>query len=775
MKRILATLCGLAAAAVHAQTVPPTDWAPIDAAVRAQIAAGQVPGAVLVVGDAEHVWLRRAWGRRSVAPREERLSPDTVFDLASLTKPLCTATATLQLAERGELQLDEPVARRWPAFAANGKDAITPRQLLSHSSGLRAGFTWAPGEPGSAATRKLLAERPIHAPGSTRLYSDLNFIALGLLVQHVAGEPLDRYCRGHVFAPLGMNDTGFHPRAVKLGRIAPTEPLGAGWLRGVVHDPTARRMGGVAGHAGLFGTADDLARFAQALLLRSPQAPLSQASIAALQRPAGPTTQSAWQGLGWELMPPLAAERDALPPLGGIEHTGYTGTGLWIDFVQKRFVVLLTSRLYPDGRGDARPLRRQALSLLSSLAPAVGPSQLAQYDPAFEQLLTAVRATPSAPAVRTGIDVLREQGYAALQGRRVGLITNLSAVDAHGWRTLDRLRHARGVQLVRVFTPEHGLYGDVEGRVASGTEAFSGLPLVSLYGRELRPTPVMLEGLDTLVFDIQDAGARFFTYISTLDGALRAAATAGVRVVVLDRPNPVGGDRVGGPMLDPALVSFTATAPMPVLHGMTIGEMARFLAARQREEGGPPVDLQVIAMQGWRRGMRFAQTGLDWVPPSPNLRRPSTALLYPGAAWVEGANVSVGRGTDHPFEWIGAPWISGERWAQALRELALPGVEISPVAFEPQAAPYRGRRCEGVALRITDAERFDAVLLAAAMVRTLHRLWPGTFEAGKTVGMVGSAASLEDIEGDVDLRDLSSRWAEDRAAFMRARADALLY
>ena len=379
----------------------------------------------------------------------------------------------------------------------------------------------------------------------------------------------------------------------------------------------------------------------------------------------------------------------------------------------------------------------------------------------------------------TGIDVLRQQGYAALQGRRVGLVTHAAAVDRHGWRTLDRLRRAPGVQLVRVFTPEHGLNADAEGRIASGTEAFSGLPLVSLYGQTPRPPPESLQDLDTLVIDLQDAGARFYTYLATLGESLRAAAKAGLKVIVLDRPNPARADRVAGPMLDPARRSFTAWATLPVQHGMTIGELARYLAAELRADEGLEVDLQVVAMRGYRRSMSFEQTGLDWVPPSPNLRRPLTALLYPGVAWVEGAPVSVGRGTGHPFEWVGAPWVDGARLAQALAALALPGLAVQAVEFVPQGAaalvPYAGQRCQGVALRITDRERFDASLLGAALVQALHRLWPERFHAERTLGMVGSADTLQQLRDGLPPAEARTRWEAGWGDFARRRAAALLY
>ncbi len=738
-------------------------WAPLDAVVRAQMSAGQIPGAVLVFGDAQHIWLRRAWGARSQQPGTEPMTVDTIFDLASLTKVVVTTTAVLQLQERGVLQLDAPAARYWPAFAAHGKQAITVRQLLAHRSGLRADLDLRSDWRGAEAARqRVINETPVLSPNTRTLYSDINFLVLGEIVQRMSGLSLSAYAQRHILGPLGMHDTCFLPNRRLRDRIAPTEPFKGAMLRGTVHDPTARRMGGMAGHAGLFGTADDLARFAQAMLRRD--GILKSDTMDAMREPQNlgddPTTPD-WRGLGWQLQPPLAANRDDLAPLGAIGHTGYTGTGLWIDFVQGRFVVLLSNRVHPDGHGNAQPLRHQVLALLSSLAPPVaGPA----------------RTVPDAiPTVGTGMDVLRGAGYAALQGRRVGLITQLAALDSRGWRTLDRLRWAPGVTLVKVFSPEHGLYGDAEGRVPSGTEPMSGLPLLSLYGATLRPDAAMLRDIDTLVFDVQDAGARFFTYISTLSLAMEAAAENGLRFVVLDRPNPVGADRVGGPVLDAGLQSFTAPAGLPVLHGMTIGELARWFLEDIHTRRGLDLDLQVVPMQGYKRGMRFEQTGLDWVPPSPNLRTPITALLYPGVAWIEGANVSVGRGTPRPFEWVGAPWIDKFQLAQALNAEALPGLTFVATDFTPEAGPFRGRLSQGVQIRVLDRALVDAPLMGALLVRTLARLWPKVFDANKTLAMVGSQQTLDALREGTDLTEVVGSWRPGLAAFRARRERYLLY
>jgi uncharacterized protein YbbC (DUF1343 family) len=736
----------------------PKDWTPIDAAVRAQIAAGRLPGAVLVFGDAEHVWLRRAWGARAREPRTQAMTVDTIFDLASLTKVVATTTAVLQLVEHGRLQLDAPAAHYWPGFAANGKQSITVRELLSHRSGLRAGLDLAGEWAGRAeALRRVLEETPVVPPGTRSLYSDINFIVLGELVRRVSGLPLEVYAQRRIFDPLGMHDTGFRPSRHSRRSVAPTEMLAGQPLHGVVHDPTARRMGGVAGHAGLFGTADDLSRFAQALLQR--RIVLSSASIDAMRQPESVDTDD-WRGLGWQLQAPLVANRDDLAPLGTVGHTGYTGTGLWIDFVQGRFVVLLSNRLHPDGGGDAQPLRRQVLALLAGLAPPMD---------------AAARSPPEPPRVATGIDELRAEDYASLAGRRIGLITHLAGIDSRGWRTLDRLRWAPGLTLVKVFSPEHGLYGDAEGAVASGTEPFSELPLLSLYGSMRRPDASMLQDIDTLVFDVQDAGARFFTYISTMAEAMEAAAEHGMRFVVLDRPNPIRADRVGGPVLDDGRQSFTGPAGLPVQHGMTAGELAEWFRDDIRGRRGLDVDLRVVAMRGYRRAMWFDQTGLDWVPPSPNLRTPTTAMLYPGVAWIEAANVSVGRGTEHPFEWLGAPWIDALRFAEALNEAALPGLRFEPVDFTPAAGPYRGRRCHGVHVRLIERNLADPSMLGAVLIRTLARLWPESFKADRTLALVGSGQTLRELRAGASLTDVEAHWKLRLGEFLARRERYLKY
>jgi uncharacterized protein YbbC (DUF1343 family) len=387
-----------------------------------------------------------------------------------------------------------------------------------------------------------------------------------------------------------------------------------------------------------------------------------------------------------------------------------------------------------------------------------------------------VSAAPSLAAaagarVLTGVDVLVAEGFAQLSGLRVGVITNQTGRDALGRRTIDLLRAAPEVRLAAIFSPEHGLNGDREGRIESAIDAASGLPVHSLYGASRRPTAGMLSSVDALVIDLQDVGARFFTYVTTMAYAMEAAAQSGLQVVVLDRPNPIGPAGVRGPMLDPALRSFTGYLAMPVQHAMTIGEVAAMFE-RENRVGGR---LNVIAMRGYRRDLWFDQTGLAWIAPSPNLRSLDEAILYPGVALIEGTNVSVGRGTQSPFEIVGAPWIDGQALAKALNGRDLRGVRLDPVQFTPAQDPYAGRLCQGVRITLADRAAFDAPRLGVELAAALRRLHPGRFNIEGMLGNLGSRESLAALAAGEDAGAIAATWGPALRSFEALRANYLLY
>ena len=454
---------------------------------------------------------------------------------------------------------------------------------------------------------------------------------------------------------------------------------------------------------------------------------------------------------GWDVQTPYSGNRGELfPPGSGFGHTGFTGTSLWIDPASQTAVILLTNSVHPDGKGDVRRLRGQVATIAAS---ALGPSPM------------------EAKPVLTGLDVLERDGFAALKGRHVGLVTNHTGVDRDGRSAIDLLSKADGVTLVALFSPEHGIRGAVDEKVDDGKDEKTGLPIYSLYGSRKKPTAETLKGIDTLVFDIQDAGCRFYTYESTLGGVLEAAAENKIAVVVLDRPNPLGGVEVEGPVLDAGRESFTGYHTLPVRHGLTVGELARLFNG-ERKIGA---DLEVIPMENWRRGDLYDATGLRWINPSPNLRSPRRALLYPGIGLLETTNVSVGRGTDRPFEWIGAPWIDGPKLAAALAKEDLPGVRFVPAGRRRRAAPTRARNATACRFSWTTGRASARCGPAMALACALRKLYPDDWKADGYDRLLCNAATLDALKRGATWQQLEKGWQTELIRFRERRRPYLLY
>ena len=748
------------------------------------VAQGKIPGGVVLVGHNGRVVYRKAFGSRSLEPVREAMTVDTIFDLASLTKCVATTTAVMQLIEEGRIRLNDPVAVYLPEFAQNGKGQITVRELLTHFSGLPPDLDLKqPWEGRTAAFNMAMQVKPIYPPGSRFLYSDINFETLGFLVEKVSGMPLNEYATAKIFKPLGMNHTTFLPPAAWLPRIAPTQYDEHGkMLRGTVHDPTARLMGGVAGHAGLFSTADDLAIFAQELL--SGDKILSRLSIEKMSTPQQPATASSLRGLGWDIDSAFSTNRGELLPVGSFGHTGFTGTSLWVDPVTDTYIVLLTNRVHPNGHGSVVSLRsRVATAVAASLHLTVSESsklRLARITGYNESQMAERRLTARNGEVKTGIDVLEEDDFRELHPDtahpvRVGLVTNQTALDAHGQRTADILAHAPGIRLAAIFSPEHGFAGNLDTTaIGNSRDAATGAPIYSVYGdtdAKRRPTAAELAGLDVIVYDIQDVGVRFYTYESTLGYFLEAAAKAGKEIIVLDRPNPLGGAYVQGPIADAGRESFVSYWQTPVRHGMTVGELARMFNG-ERAIGAK---LSVIPMQGWMRGDWFDSTGRVWVNPSPNMRSLTAAVLYPGIGMIEGTNISVGRGTGTPFELVGAPWIDASSLAAYLNARAIDGVRFVPVDFTPDASSYAGQKCGGVNLIVTDRDALDAPELGLEMAAALEHLYPDNYKIAALDGLMRNKATLDALLADEDPRRIAEDWQDALAKFQPVRAKYLLY
>ncbi len=631
--------------------------AKIDDAVRAALERGDAPGVVVVVVHKGAVVFRKAYGNRGLQPEKTAMLPEIVFDMASLTKPIATATAIMLLIEHGKLKVSDPLALHLPAFRRKETEMITVEQMLLHTSGFIADNPLKDYESGAdQAWERLFKLKPTQEPGSKFTYSDVNYILLAKIVETISGQPLDAFTHKHVFAPLGMNETTFKPQDKLKERAAPTEKRGNAWMIGEVHDPRSFALGGVAGHAGLFSTADDCAVFTQMLLNGGQydgKRVLDAQTVKLMTTPREVPLAGAKKGLrtyGWDVQTGYSSNRGELFPSGeSFGHTGFTGTSIWIDPKSQSAVIILSNRVHPNGKGNVTKLRGQVATLAAS---------------------AILNAKPGKSGFKPGIDVLAEENFARLQGRKVGLVTNQTGQDMSGAATIDLLHKAPGVTLVALFSPEHGIRGALDEKVADSKDAKTGLPIWSLYGERRKPTTATLKGIDTLVYDIQDAGCRFYTYISTLGLVLEAAAENKLKVVVLDRPNPIGGVAVEGPVLDAGKESFVGYHRLPIRHGMTVGELA-LLFTKERKIGA---DLEVVPMRGWRRGDFYDATGLTWVHPSPNLRSLNAALTYPGIGILETTNLSVGRGTERPFEWIGAPWLDGRKLAAGLAQEHLAGV-----------------------------------------------------------------------------------------------------
>jgi SSS family transporter len=850
-------ICVSASAQVKA-TAP--DFTPVSTLINDAISAHKLPGAVVVIGHDDKVVLENAYGVRKLAGEPgldgkpspaEPMTEDTIFDMASLSKCLATATAIMQLYEQGKIaSFDDPVEKYLPAFNPEHDPArthVTLRMLLTHTSGEGPDVSlkdpWGLASPDKAEGIHLALTTPLmSAPGVTFRYSDINFILLGDLIQTLSGQPEDEYAAEHIFAPLGMFHTRYLPFAKACGEV---QPLGAAivwsslpegttcgpatWsgkviadtaptthdnegtaatnpdydhlLRGTVNDPTTRRMGGVAGHAGVFSTAHDVSLFAQALLDKllhnTGPFPLKQSTLQLMTSPEQPGHSPAdvtglpsgqypsrsnhhVRGFGWDIDSDFSRPRGTIFPIGSFGHTGFTGTSLWMDPISDTYVILLANAIHAHGnppishlRGDVATAAAIALGITTELSSR--PEQSEAERPAG---VTARLST------LTGIDVLESTHFAALKGfHRIGLFTNQSGLDEHGARTIDILHQA--VPLTTLFTPEHGITASLDTEnIASSIDAATKLPILSLYGAKTsdrRPTHEQLKNLDAVVIDLQDAGVRFWTYEAATAYFLEAAALEQVdfhhklEIILLDRPNPIGGVAVQGPVSDPGLESYVNTLPLPVRHGLTLGELARYIVIKEHLF----VSITVVPMQRWSRTQYFSDTGLPWTPPSPNLRTPEAAILYPALGLIETTNVSVGRGTDHPFSFFGAGWMNASDVVAALNARKIPGVSFiattEVIAEDKNQYPFHGATISALHLTVTDPDALNTPELGIEILSVLHRLYPVAFKLERVQRLLCSKATLDALTHGDDPRSIANSWDVSIEAFKTARAKSLLY
>ena len=868
------------------------------------------------------------------------MTEDTIFDMASLTKDLATATAVMQLYEQGKFQFDDPIEKYLPAFNPDHdptRAKVTLRMLLTHTSGEGPDVSlkdpWGLATPDKTEGFRRALTAPLDNPPAAKfLYSDINFILLGDLVETLSGQPEDVYARDHIFKPLGMTETRYLPLAKACGphkvvgaaiewaptppgriayacppgdwstsllpRIAPTthddeakadpttNPHFDILTRGTVHDPTTRRMGGVAGHAGVFSTAHDISLYASALLEKllhnTGPFPLKQSTLQLMTQPEQPghnpsqipAAQAAnddaikagdppaapglaphypaikgqdLRGYGWDIDTAFSKPRGMIFPIGSFGHTGFTGTTLWMDPTSDTYVVLLSNAVHPRGntpisnlRGQVATAAAKALHLdftrelkngyrtqLQSIRDQLNCGQPnVNCDPVvrkpelkIESISTT--ATLSTPTL-TGIDILEQTKAAALHvlstsadgSLNIGLLTNQNGLDSQGHRTIDYLASLAPtkIHLTTLFSPEHGITGHLDQTsISSETDPVTGLHVTSLYGAhdaDRRPTHDQLKDLDAVVIDLQDAGVPFWTYESVLGYFLEAAGHEvhdyqhNLNIIVLDRPNPVGGLAVQGPMVDPDKTSYVAYMPIPIRHGLTYGELAQYINKAKHLEA----PLAVITMQNWRRSMFWQDTHLPWVNPSPNLRSAEAAILYPALGLIESTNISVGRGTTHPFSFFGAgtpsqkptistatgglatesgakepqkPWFVAKTVADALTARHIPGVTFTPateaIIEDANHYPFHGQTIEAVHVTATDPAILDTPELGVEILAVLHRLYPAQFHLDRAKTLLCNQSTLDAITRGDDPRTIAASWTPALDDFKAARTAILLY
>jgi beta-glucosidase-like glycosyl hydrolase/uncharacterized protein YbbC (DUF1343 family) len=729
---------------------------------------GAFPGGVLAVGHRGALVHLHPFGRLAYDDDGPPVREDTIYDLASLTKVVATTTMAMILVDEGRLDLDERVQDFLPLFQGPGKDEVTVRQLLTHSSGVD---WWAPLfkelEGPEAYLERIQAMELAYEPGTKYKYSDLGMILLGEILARVAGRPLDDFVRARVFEPLQMTDTLYRPGADLLQRIAPTErdEWRGRMVRGEVHDENAFALGGIAPHAGLFSTAGDLSRFAQMLLnggVLEHHRIVSRGTVELFTRKAveGESTRA----LGWDTKSPEKSTAGSYFSPRSFGHTGFTGTSIWVDPDRELFVILLTNRVHPTRDNQ----------LIRKARPAVADAVVNALTDEYREL----PAPEPEVAVEAGLDRIAAGEDFGLRGKRLGLVVHAASVTVDGSHAIDVLRD-RGLNVVRLFTPEHGLQSRAAAgeHVDSGRDGVSGLPVVSLYGDHRKPTKKDLKRLDALVFDLQGAGVRFYTYVSTMILCLEAAAERGLEFVVLDRPNPLGGERIEGPVSAPRDIvpeSFVNMAPGPLVHGLTLGEMARYVNQRLKK----PARLTVVPMRGWERHMTWLDTGRSWVPPSPNLRSPEAAIAYPGVCLLEASVVSAGRGSPEPFLYFGAPWLRPSQL-----QVSAPGFNLEPVSFTPESSPaapnpkFVGQQCRGMRVRVTDPKAAEPYRLGIELVAALRSEpefeWRRDGEA--LTWLVGTRRLLDNLHSGKTVEEIIEADTADHEAWRRERESALLY
>jgi uncharacterized protein YbbC (DUF1343 family)/CubicO group peptidase (beta-lactamase class C family) len=675
----------------------------IKKAFKEALKESQAPGGVLYIGDSHSTHLHIASGNRQTFPKMKPAKKDTLYDLASVTKVVGTATAIMQLRDLQKLSLDQPITDFVPLPELN---QITLKHLLTHTSGLVAVERYFTSMTSLDAMLQRYAKEGIeYLPNVEHLYSDVGYMLLGRVVEEASREPLDTYCNKHIFTPLDMNRTSYNPPKAWLNNCAPTEndPWRGKLVHGEVHDENTWAVGGISGHAGIFSNALDLAKFCRGLMTGKILKLDSLREMTTMNiKPLYP-----WQGLGWQIDPWSTKKTGFLPSRVAFGHTGWTGTSIWMDLDKDLFTILLSNTCHPNREDrDNETLRR-------IVHTAIGNSFYTHTN------------------THTGLDRLIRENFKVIEDRRIALLTNHAAVDQHGRHILDVLGYAPDLQLKRLYSPEHGIRGQAEaGEKIEGQE--SSIPVTSLYGKQKAPELDELKQIDVFLIDLQDIGARYYTYMATMKACLEACAQADVPVVVLDRPNPVNGITIEGPIAQntTSLVSSTA---IPIRHGMTMGELAVWFQENDLKHANLQLDINYL--DNWQPHRMFDECTLPWFPPSPNMPDPHTALLYVGTCLIEGTNLNEGRGTETPFKILGAPWLDTKAVLKEISPKDSVGCRLESKKYTPVSIPgkasnpkYNNEECNGIRIHIHEPKKVHAFQLTIAVLTAIQKIQPDKLE-----------------------------------------------
>jgi uncharacterized protein YbbC (DUF1343 family) len=700
------------------------DMSSIRQALQEAVERSGSPGAVGYVGNLRQTLFHEAYGNRRTSPSRQPVEKDTIYDLASVTKVVATTTAVHLLREANQVNLKDPVSK---FISRPGFDDFTVYHCLTHTTGMPWGAAMYRYVSTIDEMLDAIANLPRHSrPGQRWVYSDPGFILLGRIVEVVTKQRLDAFCHENIFKPQGMTTTFFNPPTELRDRCAATEKCA--WrgriIQGQVHDENCYAVGGVTGHAGLFSTGEDLGTFCRALMTGKILKPET------LEEAARLTTTPVYpgQGLGWQLDPWESATRGHLPSRMAIGHSGWTGTSIWMDRDQHTFAILLGNSCHTSRNSRRNGTFRRT------------------FHHAVDKRLYAGQCN-----AHSGLDRLIREDFDAVKGKRIGLLTNTAAVDQLGRSILEVLALGQNINLKRLFSPEHGLTVSAEaGARVSGQGG--PVPVTSLYGERKEPTAEELADLDLFVIDLQEVGARYYTYKATMLACMKACAFARKPVLVLDRHNPVGGTVLEGPIAT-TTTSLVSCAPIPARYGMTLGELALYFKNDVLKSSSLPLD--ILKLDGWKPHLLHSACALPWVPPSPNIPTSETALAYVGTCLFEGTNLNEGRGTDAPFLQFGAPWLDAKAVLNELDRLDHTGCGLEEVRYTPRSIPgkaasprFQDVECAGIRLHIEQPTLTRPFTTTLALIQAVRRVHPDRFSWEPIFDLLaGGPALRQALEG----------------------------